>query len=142
MAAFLRQQLVFHMHGGGARILECANHVHYVQRLAIARIAIHQQRQPRRPRDLANEEGHLIDRDHPDVRDAHGSGHRRAGQIERIEPGSLCLQSRLAVMRARHLQYPRLGQQRAEPLPGGGGGQIGGEQIGHGRTLRILMVTE
>ena len=47
MAAFLRQQLVLDMHRAGAGILEAAHHVHDVQRLAIAGVAVDQQRQAR-----------------------------------------------------------------------------------------------
>jgi hypothetical protein len=42
---FLGSNLVLQMHRGGPGILEAAHHVHDVERLAIAGVAIHQHRQ-------------------------------------------------------------------------------------------------
>ena len=134
VAALLRQQLVLDMHRRGAGVLEAAHHVHDVERLAVAGVAVDQQRQTGGARDLADEEAHLVHRDHAEVGDAHRGGHRGAGQIQRLEPGRLRLQRGHAVVRARHLQDAGAGEQRAETLAGGGGRQIGGNQIGHGQA--------
>jgi hypothetical protein len=53
MAALLRQELIFDMHRGRAGIFEAADHMHHVQRFAMARVAIHEHRQSRRARHLA-----------------------------------------------------------------------------------------
>ena len=132
VAAFLRQQLVLDMHRGGAGILEAAHHVHHVERLAVAGVAVHQQRQAGRAGDLADEEAHLVHRDHAEVGDTHRCGHRRARQIERLEPRGLGLQRRHAVMRARHTQDAGSREQRPETFAGGTVRQVGGNQIGHG----------
>ena len=137
VAAFLRQQLVLDVHRGGAGILERTHHVHDVQRLAVSGVAVDQQRQAGGAGDLADEEAHLVDGDHAEVGHAHRGGHRRAGQIERVEPRRLCLQRSLAVVRARHLQDARPGQQGTEALAGRGGGQIGGDEIGHGQAPKL-----
>ena len=80
-----------------ARVLEAAHHVHDVERLAVAGVAIDQQRQSGRAGDLADEEAHLVHRDHADVGDAHRRGHRRTGQVQRLETGRLRLERRDAV---------------------------------------------
>ena len=136
VAAFLRQQLVLDVHRGGAGVLEAAHHVHDVERLAVAGVAVHQQRQAGRAGDLADEEAHLVDGDHAEVGQAHRRGHRGTGEIQRLEPGRLGLQRGLAVVRAGHLQDARPGEQRPEALAGGGGRQVGGDKVGHGDELR------
>ena len=71
MAAFLRQQLVLDMHRAGAGILEDAHHVHDVQRLAVAGVAVDQHRQARRAGDLADEKRDLVDGDDAEIGQAH-----------------------------------------------------------------------
>ena len=56
MAAFLRQQLVLDMDRAGAGFLERAHHVHDVERLAVAGVAVDQHRQAGGAGDLADEE--------------------------------------------------------------------------------------
>ena len=56
MAAFLRQQLVLDLHRAGARVLEGAHHVHDIERLAVAGVAVHQHRQAAGARDLTDKE--------------------------------------------------------------------------------------
>src|ERR1019366_6263455 len=87
-----------------AGVLERADHVHDVQRLAISGVAVDQQRRPGGARDLAHEEAPLVHGDHAQVGDAHGGGHGGAGEVERVEPRRLRLQPRLPVMRPRHPQ--------------------------------------
>jgi hypothetical protein len=60
--AFLRQHLIFDVHGTGAGLFEGADHVHDVQCFAVAGVAVDQQRQRGRPNDLADEESDLLDR--------------------------------------------------------------------------------
>ena len=74
VAALLGQDLVLDVDRAGAGILEGAHHVHDVQRLAVAGVAVDQHRQARRARDLADEEADLVDRDDAEV----GQAHRRA----------------------------------------------------------------
>ena len=90
--------------------------MHDVQRLAVAGVAVDQHRQAGGARDLADEEADLVDGDDAEIGQAHRGGHRRAGEIERVEAGRLRLQRRHAVMRAGHLQDARPSQQRAEAL--------------------------
>ena len=104
MAAFLGQQLVLDMNGAGAGFLEDADHVHDVERLAIAGVAVDQQRQAARAGDLADEERDLVDGDDAEVGQAHRCRHRGAGQIEGLKACGLGLQRRHAVMRARQAQ--------------------------------------
>ena len=127
VAAFLRQQLVFDMHRGGAGILEAAHHVHDVERLAVAGVAIDQQRQPGRAGDLAHEEAHLVHRDDPEIGQAHRGGHRRARQVQRLEPRGLGLQRCLAVMGARQAEDAGAAEQGTQALAGGGNGKISGD---------------
>ena len=101
MAAFLGQQLVLEMNGAGAGFLEDADHVHDVERFAIAGVAVDQQRQAAGAGDLADEERDFIDGDDAEVRQAHRCRHGGAGQIERLEAGGPGLKRRHAVMRAR-----------------------------------------
>ena len=91
VAALLRQQLVLDMHRRRTRVFKGADHVHDVERFAIAGIAVDQQRQAGGTGDLAHEEAHLVDGDHAEIGDAHRRRHRRAGEIQRFEPGGLCL---------------------------------------------------
>ena len=131
VAALLGQDLVLDMDGAGAGILEGAHHVHDVQRLAVARVAVDQHRQARRARDLADEEADLVDGDDAEVGQAHRRGHARAREIERIEARGLGLQRRHAVVRAGHLQDAGPLEHRAEALAGGDRGQVGGDEIRH-----------
>ena len=131
MAALLGQDLVLDMDRAGARILEGAHHVHDVQRLAVAGVAVDQHRQPRRARDLPDEEADLVDRDDAEVGQPHRRGHRRARKIERLEACRLGLQRRHAVVRAGHLQDAGPLEQRAEALAGGNRRQVGGDEIRH-----------
>ena len=117
MAAFLRQQLVLDVNGRSACVLEGAHHVHDIERLAIAGVAIDQHRQAAGARHLADEEGDFLDRDDAEIRQAHRRRHRRARQIERGEAGVAGLQRGHAVMRARHLQNARPVQEVAEARP-------------------------
>ncbi len=132
MAAFLGKDLVLDMDGAGAGLLEGPHHVHHIRGLAVARVAVHQHRQARGAGDLADEEAHLVDRDDPEVGQAHRGRHRRAGEIERLETGRLGLQRGHPVVGARHLQDSRPFQQRAEAGAGGAGRKIGSNEIGHG----------
>ena len=131
MAALLRQDLVLDMDRAGARLLEGAHHVHDVQRLAVAGVAVDQHRQARGARDLADEEADLVDRDDAEIGQAHRGRHRRAGKIQRVEARGAGLQRRHAVVRARQLQDAGPVEQRAEALARGHGRQIGGDEIGH-----------
>ena len=122
-----------------ARILERADHVHHVQRLAIAGVAVHQHRQRAGPRDLADEEADLVDRDHAEVRQPHAGRHRGAREVQRLEPGRLRLQRGHPVMRARDLHDPA-------PLRAAcGTGRprvrwaIGGDQVGHPGFLYVQL---
>ncbi len=65
------------MDRAGAGLLEGPHHVHDVQRLAVARVAIDQHRQARGARDLADEEADLVDGDNAEIGQAHRSGHAR-----------------------------------------------------------------
>ena len=90
VAAFLGQHLVLDMDRAGAGLLEGAHHVHDVQRLAVAGVAVDQHRQARGARDLADEEADLVDRDDAEIGQAHRGRHRRAGEIERVEARRPC----------------------------------------------------
>jgi hypothetical protein len=81
MPALLGQELVLDLHRACARILERADHLHDVERLAEARIAVDQDRQSARPRDLAGEEADVVDRHDAEVGQTHLRRHRRARQI-------------------------------------------------------------
>ena len=100
-------------------ILEGADHVHDVQRLAVAGVAVDQHRQAGGARDLADEEADLVDGDDAEIGQAHRGRHRGAREIERLEAGRLGLQRGHAVMRAGHLQDAGPRQQAAEALAGG-----------------------
>ena len=132
MAAFLRQQLVLDVHRAGAGVLEAAYHVHHVQRLSVAGVAVHQHGQTGGAGDLADEKTNVVHRDHAQIRQAHGGAHRRTGKVERGEAGGARLQRRHAVVRAGDSQNPRLVQQPPEADAGGFGGQVVGDQVGHG----------
>ena len=75
MAAFLGQQLVFQMHRPRTRFFKAAHHMHDIQRLTIASIAIHQHRQAGSAHHLAHMPGHIIHRDHAKIGQAHGGRH-------------------------------------------------------------------
>lgn len=92
------------MDRAGARVLEDADHVHDVQRLAIAGVAVDEERQARGAGDLPDEEGDLVDGDDPEVGQAHGGGHCGAREIEAVEAGRLRLEGGHAVMGAGQLQ--------------------------------------
>jgi hypothetical protein len=62
VAAFLGQQLVLDMDGGRARVLEGTDHVHDVEGLAVAGVAIDEDGEARGAGDLADEEADLVDR--------------------------------------------------------------------------------
>ena len=49
-----------------------------------------------------------------------------------VEPRLLRLQPGLAIMGAGQLHDAGAGEQGAEPIPGGGGGQVVGDEVGHG----------
>ncbi len=85
MAALLGQDLVFDVNGGRPCILEGPNHVHHVQRLAIAGISIYEQRQSGRPGDLTDEETHIVDGDDAQIGQPHRCRHGGAGQVKRLE---------------------------------------------------------
>ena len=76
------------MDRGGARVLKTADHVHDIERFAMSGIAVDKQRQTRRASHLPDEEAHLFDRDDPEVGEAHGTGHRTAADIDRVETGA------------------------------------------------------
>ena len=61
--------------------------MHGVQGLSIAGIAIHQERQTRGPRDLANEETDLIHRDNAKIGHSHRGGHCGSGEIQPVKSG-------------------------------------------------------
>ncbi len=91
MPAFLGKQLVLDLHGGGPGFFEAADHVHDVERLAKAGVAIHQYGQTGCAGDLADVEAHIVDGDHAEIGQAHGRGHGSARQIKSFEPFGLCL---------------------------------------------------
>jgi hypothetical protein len=71
MAAFLRLKLILDMYSCGPRILETADHMHDVERFAVAGIAVDKHRQAAGPRDLTNKERNLIDGDDAQIGQPH-----------------------------------------------------------------------
>src|SRR5690606_9527322 len=121
--------LVLDMDGGGAGILEAAHHVHHVESLAVAGVAVDHDGKSARPRNLSDEEADVVDRQDAEVRDAHGGGHGGPGEIESREAGLLGLKCRHPVMGARNLENPRTAEQFSEPRAGSLGGKVGCENI-------------
>ncbi len=78
VSAFLGQHLILDVHGARTNLLKGAHHVHDVERLAIAGIAVDEQWKTSCANDLAHKEGDFLHRDDAEVGQAHGSGHRRA----------------------------------------------------------------
>ena len=130
VSALFGQDLVFQMDRPCARFLKRADHVHDIKCFAIAGVPVHQQRQPGRAHNLANEECHLIHGDNAKVRQAHRGGHRRAGQVKPVEPGVARLDRGLAVVRAGQPIDARTLQRGAEAFAGGFGGKVVSEKIG------------
>jgi CTP synthase len=60
--------------------------VHDVERLAVAGVAVDQQRQAGSADDLAHEKRHFIDSDNAKVGNSHGRRHRGARQVQRFVP--------------------------------------------------------
>src|SRR6185437_14632329 len=127
--ALLRQQLILYVHRGGARILEGADHVHDVERLAVTRIAVDQHRQGRRAAHLADEEADVIDSDDPEVRQSHGRADRGAGEIQCLESLPLRLQSRESVVCTRYSEDAAAADELRESLACRLGRQILSDEV-------------
>ena len=119
VAAFLRQYLVFDLHRGGAGVLQLAHQTHDVERLAVAGIAVHQHRQASSPDELASGVAQFFQGNHAEVGQGHRRAERRAGKIQRLEAGALREAGRKRVVRARHADNARLGQQGLQAFAGG-----------------------
>jgi hypothetical protein len=131
MPAFLGQQLIFQMDRPGAGLLEGAYHVHRVERLAIAGVAIDEHGQRAGACDLTDEEADLVDGDDAEIGDPHRRRHRRAGEVERLEPGRPRLQRGEAVMRPRDPDDAGARKQFAETHARGTGVAVFSDEIGH-----------
>ena len=118
MAAFLRQQLVLDLHGGGAGGFQFADRAHDVQHFAIAGIGVHDERQLRCAVDAADVVAEFVQADHAQVRQAHRGRDRRARDIEAFEAGPLRQQAGHRIVRARRPQDSGPDQQGGETLPG------------------------
>ena len=72
VAAFLRQPLVLDLHGGGAGILEGPHHLHDVQGLAEAGVAVDEDGELRGARHLPHVEAHFVEGEDAEVGQPHG----------------------------------------------------------------------
>src|SRR5439155_22231667 len=82
---------------------------------------------------------HVVDRNDAKVRQPHRCGHRRTGEVQRLEARLLRLKRGQPIIRPRHLQDAGSLQERSEAYPRWPLGQVVGDKIGHRGSDQVFI---
>ena len=118
MAALLGQHLVLELHGRRPGVLQLAHQAHDVERLAVAGVAVDDERQIHRSADRPREEDELVEREHPEIGQGEAGGDGGAGEVERLEAGAASEQGGQRRVSAGEAHDARRGPQRGQAIAG------------------------